>query len=161
MDLLPLSLPRAGRKKTKNQSDLLGAKLIMLVAAIVAFITAFYLSHYFYGKKKPDLLTSVVCLMAFLSAIQSVRFLYLLAIPSLKTLPFLGQFLGNGMGWIDIPENLEGCLNSIGSNFDLALISIGPISIVYLSIKQVVETIAPASAQGSSNQASSESLNQN
>ncbi len=110
---------------------------------IVVLITTVIFLWLFYRKqgKYPSLPQVLNFILATLATLQSFKFIYLISIPSLKTIPYLGNTLSQGMGLVDVPSNLESCLNSIGSQFDLTTYALGPLAVIWLSIQSIKKII--------------------
>lgn len=109
-----------------------------MIVIVVLITTAIFL-WLFYRKqgKYPSLQQVLNFILAIVATVQSFKFIYLISIPSLKTIPNLGDTLGQGLGLVNVPPNLETCLNSIGSQFDLITYALGPLAVIWLSIKSI------------------------
>lgn len=111
--------------------------VILVLMATAIFLLLFYRKQ----GKYPNLQQVLNFILATLAIVQSFKFIYLISIPSLKTIPNLGDTLSQGMGLVDVPPNLETCLNSIGSQFDLITYGLGPLAVIWLSIQSIKEII--------------------
>jgi hypothetical protein len=126
-----------------------------MVAILVITLTLCFL-HLFYKRSGtfPTLQYVLLVALAFLAAIQNFKFFYLMFAPDLEKFPLIGIYLSQGMGIIQVPKDLKSCLESVGSEFDRFNLALGPLAVIWLSVKQVLELIPKRSVlkQGISNQ---------
>ena len=122
----------------------------MLFIVLFIFTIVFFITYFLYTKSRPKLTDYLSSMLAFVSAIQSAKLSYLMLSPFMNSGPFFGRFLGTGFGIIRVPKELDGCFKVIGSDLDIILISLGTLSIFYISVKQVLISLMPDKNDNSS-----------
>ncbi|WP_103669784.1 hypothetical protein [Pseudanabaena sp. BC1403] len=110
---------------------------------ILVFVLTIIFSFLFHRKTKrfPTLQAVLLVALAILAAIQNIRFFYLMLIPELGNISFFSIFLNQGNGAINNSSDLKTCLNSVGSEFDRFNLVLGPVAVIWLSIKQIIELL--------------------
>jgi hypothetical protein len=125
----------------------------MVLVVIVVFLISFLFAYIWKVRTLPNMQGLFNVILSSIAILQSIRFLYLLLTPFSKSVadvvPSLGYSFANGMGVIGVPEGLGKCLPLLGSNFDLLTIGLGPVAVIWLSVKQVLDTFSSAIPQPS------------
>jgi hypothetical protein len=84
--------------------------------------------------------------LALLAAMQNIKFFYLMLVPELGDVAILGIPLNQGFGVTNTPSDLRTCLNSVGSEFDRFNLVLGPVAVIWLSVKQILELLPKKAA---------------
>ncbi len=125
----------------------------MVLLVIAVFLIGFLFAYVRKMRTLPNMQGLFNVILSGIAILQSIRFLYLLLTPFSKSVakvvPSLGESLAQGMGIIGVPEGLGKCLPLLGSDFDLLTIGLGPIAVIWLSVKQVLDTFSSATPPSS------------
>lgn len=126
----------------------------MLVIAIC--LGTSYLSYVAHKRtsKFPSLQFVIVVGVAISAIIQSLKFFFLMFLPDIAA---ISEVIGSQAWPVPIPahsEELVACVNSVGSEFDRFYFALGPVAVIWMSAKQIVELLPdpPKSSPGTPKQ---------
>lgn len=105
------------------------------------FLTTFFVSYVYYKRTNgfPSLEFVILVSVALSAIIQSLRFIMLVSSPDLSR-TFIWSMVNN-FGFLTFSDELIQCLSGVGNEFDRFSLAIGPVAVIWISVKGIVQLL--------------------
>lgn len=115
--------------------------LFLLMGLILGLTFGFYNKKH---KKRKSLTLQefIIISLAIIAILQSLKFIYLLMVSSFEN-PLILSLIAKSFEIVNTPPNLSSCMRNIWSEFDLFTLGIGPLAVIWLSVKQIFQIVSP------------------